>query len=299
MQECEHSSVSCLTQVQKGIDFIEANLDGELSPQLIAQETGIGQWHFQRIFKALTNETLKTYIRSRRLANALDQLLGSDQRIIEIAISAGFESQESFTRAFKKAFDMTPNEARRVGDKNLFMKKIEFGTEYLQHIQDSVSLEPEIVSQHKKLLVGMKTQFYGLDSEKNNMADKLPLLWGEFLPRLNEIGCAVSGVAYGVIQQTSEDADLLEYCAASEVTGTGVVPDGMVLIEIPASDYAVFTHKGDVRNIDNTVNYIYSSWLLRSGRWHSYGPDMEIYGAGFIAESADSIVNYAIPLRCS
>ena len=106
-----------LKQVQKGIDFIEANLDFELSLKQIAEEAGISQWHFQRIFKALSNETLKTYIRSRRLANALVKLFNTKQRIIEIAVAAGFESQESFTRAFKKAFDMTPNQARKIGNK--------------------------------------------------------------------------------------------------------------------------------------------------------------------------------------
>jgi len=97
-----NTTMNTLMQVQKGIDFIEANLDYDLSLQQIALETGISQWHFQRIFKALTNETLKTYIRSRRLANALEKLLTTDQKIIEIAITAGFESQESFTRAFKR-----------------------------------------------------------------------------------------------------------------------------------------------------------------------------------------------------
>ena len=61
-----------LQNVQAGIDYIEKNLDAEISAANIAKVAGISQWHFQRIFKALTNETLKTYIRSRRFANALE-----------------------------------------------------------------------------------------------------------------------------------------------------------------------------------------------------------------------------------
>ncbi|MFV2058554.1 MAG: helix-turn-helix domain-containing protein, partial [Thiohalomonadales bacterium] len=94
-----------LTRVQKGIEFIESNLDYDISLQEVSQKAGISQWHFQRIFRALTNETLKTYIRSRRLSKALEKLLITNQKIIEIAVTAGFESQESFTRAFKKAFN--------------------------------------------------------------------------------------------------------------------------------------------------------------------------------------------------
>jgi len=135
-----------LKQVQAGIDFIENNLDYDFSLKEVAQKSNISQWHYQRIFRALTNETLKTYIRSRRLANALEKLLVSDNKIIDIAITAGFKSQESFTRAFKQAFEMTPNQARKVGKKNLFLKKIKFDAEYLKHIDSNISLKPEIVT---------------------------------------------------------------------------------------------------------------------------------------------------------
>jgi len=55
----------------------------------------------------------------------------------------------------------------------------------------------------------------------------------------------------------------------------------MVSIEIPAATYAKFTHKGVVKNLNNTANYIYSSWLLQSGRPHTGGADLEIYGAEY------------------
>lgn len=285
-----------LSQVQNGIDFIEANLDFDLSLQEIAQETHISQWHFQRIFKALTNETLKTYIRSRRLANALEKLLTSEQRIIDIALTAGFESQESFTRAFKKAFDMTPNQARKIGNKNLFLKKIEFTSEYLEHINQNISMKPEIVTQKEMILVGMKTCFYSSDSEKNNIANKLPALWDAFLPRLDEVKNTIQGAGYGVIQQTKEKTDLLEYYAAVQVAELDTLPEGMVSVVIPETQYASFVHKGHVQTLDNTVNYIYSSWLMQSQYRHSYGADLEIYGDGYIPDSDDSEIFYAIPL---
>lgn len=286
-----------LTQVQKGIEYIEANLDDEIFLRDVAKQAGISQWHFQRIFKALTNETLKTYIRSRRLSIAFEKLLTTDKKIIDISIAAGFESQESFTRAFKKAFDMTPNEARKVGNKNLFLNKVQFDAEYLRHININLSLTPEIVTQERMQLVGVKTEFYSVDSEKNNMADKLPLLWDEFVPRMEEIQHKVSGLAYGVIQQTKEKTDLLEYYAAVEVSDINDLPEGMVSVEIPTSTYAKFTHKGNVASINNTVNYVYSSWLMQSDKRHTYGADLEIYGEEYIPDSDDSVVYYSIPIK--
>lgn len=285
-----------LKQVQIGIDYIEANLDYDIALADVATAANISQWHFQRVFKALTSETLKTYIRSRRLARSLEKLLKEDTRIIEIAVSAGFESQESFTRAFKKAFGMTPNEYRKMGNRSLFLKKVQFDTDYLHHINQGITLEPELVEQEQMLLVGMKTCFYSVDSEKNNIAEKLPPLWDEFLPRIGEIESAVSETGYGVVRQTKKKTDHLEYYAAVEVHTLGTVPDGMVRIELPASIYARFRHTGPVANLNNTVNYIYSSWLLRSGRRHTYGADLEMYGSQYHPTADDSIIDYAIPI---
>ena len=289
--------MNTIKQIQKGINFIEDNLDYDISLEQIAKEAEISQWHFQRIFKALTTETLKTYIRSRRLSNAFEKLFRSNKRIIEIAVTAGFESQESFSRAFKKAFDMTPNQARKLGNKNLFLKKVEFNEDYLKHIHQNISLQPEIFTQEKMILVGMKTCFYSTDSEKNNIAEKLPALWNSFLPRMSEIEKGIQGIAYGIIQQTPEKNDLLEYYAALKVTELESIPEGMTMLEIPEAQYAKFTHKGHVQNLDNTVNYIYSSWLLNSGKRHTYGPDIEIYSDKYIPDSEDSVIHYAIPIN--
>lgn len=286
-----------LRQIQVGIDYIEANLDFDITLAQVASAAGISQWHFQRIFKALTNETLKTYIRSRRLANSLEKLLVTNAKIIDIAVCAGFESQASFTRAFKKTFDMTPNEYRKLGDKSLFLKKAQFDAEYLQHINRNISLEPEIYNQRRLLLVGLKTCFYSVDSEKNNIAEKLPPLWSDFLSRWGEIENIVPGVAYGVVRQTKENTDRLEYFAATEVSRLGGLPENMVSIEIPAATYAKFTHKGEVKNINNTVNYIYSCWLLQSGMRHTYGADLEFYGSDYHPVSDKSIMHYAIPIK--
>lgn len=286
-----------LKQVQAGINYIEANLDRDVSLAQVAKAACLSQWHFQRIFKALTNETLKTYIRSRRLADSLDKLLTTQSKILDIALSAGYESQESFTRAFRANFNLTPHEYRKIGNKSLFLKKIEFDSEYLKHINQNISLSPEIMLQSPMCLVGLKTCFFSVDSEKNNIGEKLPVLWSNFLPRLHEIEHAVFGRCYGVVRQIHDETDQLEYFAATEVTQKGNLPDGMEHIDIPQSYYAKFTHCGAVKQIDNTVNYIYSSWLLNSGKRHTTGADLEIYDHQYDAVSDKSVMYYAIPIE--
>ncbi|MBL1420333.1 MAG: AraC family transcriptional regulator [Alphaproteobacteria bacterium] len=286
-----------LHQVQKALDYIEAHLDADISLARVAREAAISQWHFARIFKALTNETLKSYIRSRRLSNALDKLLTTDERIIEIAMDTGFASQESFSRAFKKIFDLSPHAARKLGKRNMAVQKVKFDAEYLRHIHQNISLTPEIYSLPKRLFIGMKTEFFSVDSEKNNIAEKLPPLWEEFLAHIDEIEHRVAGNMYGIIKQTPENSDRLEYYAAVEVSQVAALPAGMSQLELPATTYAKFRHDGHFDSLNNSVNYIYSSWLFASGARHNYGADLEIYGAEYNPNTDDSVIYYAIPLE--
>ena len=68
-------------------------------------------------------------------------------------------------------------------------------------------------------------------------------------------------------------------------------------IRVPACTYARFSHRGKVSLLDNTVNFIYSNWLLNSAMQHTQGPDLEIYGAQYHPTSADSVIHYEIPIE--
>ena len=289
--------MSYLAEVQRGVDYIEARLEDNIALADVAKAAGISQWHFQRIFKALTNETLKSYIRSRRMARALDRLLTTDDRIIDIAIAAGFESQQSFTRAFGTTFDITPSAYRQLGNKSLFLKKVQFDETYLRHVSTNVTSEPEIYHQPSTQFAGLPTVFFSVDSEKNNISEQLPPLWEAFVPRMGEIDHSVdAALAYGLIYQTRDSGEELRYLAGLEVSSLNGLADDMTSVHIPDSTYARFVHRGRPDTLDLTVNYIYSTWLSQSGMRHTYGPDIEMYDDNFIPDSDDSLITYAIPV---
>ncbi|RQP21986.1 helix-turn-helix domain-containing protein [Albitalea terrae] len=289
-----------LACVRRGIDHIERHLDDEIALADVGRAAGLSQWHFQRIFKALTNETLKTYIRSRRLACALAALRDPQARIIDIALAAGFESQESFTRAFRKVYRMTPGQYRRIGSRSLFPAKPEFNADYLQHLHQGVSLTPSLQHWPAQRVVGLHTRFFGVDSDKNNLAHKLPPLWDAFLARMGDIGGRVPGpgrVAYGLLRPVDDESDQLHYVACVPVTGDADVPAGMVSLSLPAASHARFIHRGPVSTLDHTVNYAYSSWLLGSGHQHDGGWDVEVYGEQYHPTDPGSVIHYAMPIN--
>ncbi|WP_411749800.1 helix-turn-helix domain-containing protein [Serratia marcescens] len=96
------------------VKWINNNLEEELNINIVAQKSGYSKWHLQRLFKRLTGVTIARYIRWRRLNNAAALLKISNAPILDIALKYHFDSQASFTRAFKRQFSKTPFEYRRM-----------------------------------------------------------------------------------------------------------------------------------------------------------------------------------------
>lgn len=99
-------------QIQKTVDYIEEHVAEEIKIEVLANVASLSPFYFQRLFSRLIKKTVNEYIKLRRLAKTTEALLSNDERIIDIALSFGFSSHETFTRAFKSAFGMTPEEYR-------------------------------------------------------------------------------------------------------------------------------------------------------------------------------------------
>ncbi|VEI06663.1 helix-turn-helix transcriptional regulator [Kurthia zopfii] len=100
--------------INNTITYIEERLHESLMIEVIAEQAGFSKFHFHRIFSAAIGMSITDYIRMRRLANASTALLYSDERIIDIALLYHFESQEVFTRAFKRYYHLPPGQYRKL-----------------------------------------------------------------------------------------------------------------------------------------------------------------------------------------
>lgn len=100
--------------IQKSIDYIETNLHEDLTLDSIAQSAGFSKYHYHRIFQKEVGVTASEYIRYRRIANAANMLLYTDEKIVDIAFYYQFDTQESFTRAFKKYYQLPPGQYRKI-----------------------------------------------------------------------------------------------------------------------------------------------------------------------------------------
>ncbi|MGE4353611.1 MAG: helix-turn-helix domain-containing protein [Oscillospiraceae bacterium] len=99
--------------IQRTVSYIEQHLCEELPLDEIVKVSGFSKYHFIRIFKRETGMGLREHIQSRRLSVAAKLLLSSTSSIMDTALFCGFESQEAFTRAFKRVYGLPPGKYRR------------------------------------------------------------------------------------------------------------------------------------------------------------------------------------------
>lgn len=100
--------------IQRSLKFIEQNLTNELQLNPLAKHVGYSTFHFQRIFRKFIGKSIAEYIRERRMTQSARELITTDQRVIDIAMTYQFNSQESFTRAFKVIYKLPPGKYRKV-----------------------------------------------------------------------------------------------------------------------------------------------------------------------------------------
>lgn len=101
--------------LQRAIDYMEANIEEELDMTKIAEQAYSSSFHFQRTFNLLTGITVGEYIRNRRLSLAGEELVASKARVIDVAYKYGYDTPESFTKAFSRFHGVTPSAARHTG----------------------------------------------------------------------------------------------------------------------------------------------------------------------------------------
>ncbi|WP_234122693.1 helix-turn-helix transcriptional regulator [Clostridium hydrogenum] len=111
-------------EVQKAIDLIEDNLYDDIKLSDIAKKSHLSEFYFHRLFQKVTGETVMGYVRKRRLAKAAYDLKNTEFSVLDIAVKYQFSCGESFARAFKKMYGITPYEYRKSNKTINLYKKI-------------------------------------------------------------------------------------------------------------------------------------------------------------------------------
>lgn len=276
----------------KSIEFVEQHLFDKISVHEIAAASFYSTYHFSRIFKSLVGDTPKEYLRKRRLTVAAHKLLQDDIGLLALALDCQFDSQAAFTRAFKSMFNVTPAQYRKQNDPFRLLYKDQFSPHMLNYFQHNLTMEPQITIRPSMKLVGIAKQY---DSSQLN----LHALWSAFKPYVHSIENRVDSNAFGIYesyQEQDEDVRFVYICCVA-VTNFDRVPEGMMTRETDEQMYAIFTHVGPISNLEQTLKYIWGSWLPKSDYEYVEKPDFELYPSGFNDNDPNNRLYLHIPVQ--
>lgn len=278
--------------LQAILNHIEAHLEQPLSTSELADRAGYSRWHFQRMFTAVTGQSVAGYIRARRLSEAARELRATGCGILPLALRYGFESQAAFTRAFRQQFGLTPGVARRSGVPLAIQPPLRVDTSFGGRM-----LTPDLVTEPPRTVIGFKGRFMSALSPEANNLDVIPKLWARLFPRMSEIQASETEFSLGVIITEPNCDGELDYLAGRPVTDATAIPEGMEALQLPGGLYARFTHTGPLSEIRETMRQIYMDWAPTSGYEFDQRPDLEVYDQRFKPDQGQTTFDVLVPVK--
>lgn len=242
--------------LNKVIKRIEENLDNKISYEELAKIIGTSSYTLQRIFAFLTGVTLTEYIRKRRLSKAVEDLILTQEKIIDIAMKYQYDSQISFSNAFKKMHGVTPSMVRK---ENLQLKI--FPTINFEPITNIVEeLDFRIINFDKEILYGVATGIIDTENSKA-IADLYKKVESNGIKQYMIENCDGKELYYGATEPILEyDINKFRYY----ILGTKPKEE-FVEFKVPKATWACFKLKStEQEDILKLYNTIYTKWLPNS-----------------------------------
>lgn len=268
-----------ITGIQNAINYIEEHLTEEINYDKVADEAACSNFYFQRIFGILCDISLGEYIRNRRLTLAGNELNASDKKVIDIALKYGYESPESFTRAFSKFHGITPSEAKRNGSKLKSFSRLSVKIT----LSGGSMMDYKIVEKEAFEIIE-KVEAHSIENDIN--AKSIPDFWtkshndGTVKTLLENTTdkTFIFGVCYG---NNSDDAKTFDYSIGAVYNKKTAVPKGFRRNTIPTSTWAIFECKGAMpKAMQDMWHKITSEFFPTSSYQPTYEMDIEAYTEG-------------------
>jgi AraC family transcriptional regulator len=256
--------------------YIEAHSLEPVTVAELASVAGFSPYHFSRLFTARFGASVMSYVRTRRLHAAALRLTGdAPPPIVELAFDCGFESQEAFTRAFRRRYGAPPGQFQR--NKLLLRQQRERPMSDTK-TQTSVERLENLVQRDAFTIVGVRALF-----DQQNKSG-IPALWPRLVRALPLAG-QTNAVAYGACWIENKAEGRFNYLAGVEVSGDAPLPDRFERLRLAAQSYAVFrlTLDGNPLHpqMQAAMAKIWGDMLPKSGLKLVPAPDLEVYPADF------------------
>ncbi len=264
-----------LKNYNDAILYIEKHLTEDIDLKKAGEIAGCTEFHFSKIFLYLTDMTLSTYIRNRRMTLACYDLQKSNEKVIDIALKYGYDSPTAFNRAFKKVHGTAPS---KVKNKNVSLNYHEPITLNIE-VKGNRKFTYTIEDKNEIRIVGTKEKHpVNLDENFN----KVPIQWFKAtvtgkIKKILALNKKEEKTLLGV--SVFDEDGMFDYYIATETNAN--TPKNLSEYHIPKSKYAIFQCRGAIpKALQQLQKNIITDWLPASGYEYANAPDIEVYYEG-------------------
>lgn len=259
--------------VREAVNYMESHITEDITMYDVADHVNISPFYFHKGFRMLCGYSIMEYIRNRRLALAGEELITNGVTVTELAMKYGYDSPDSFTKAFSRFHGHSPASVRRDG---AMLKAF-------APLKLTISLKGGYIMDYR---ITKKEAFTVLAAAKEFSYEKakqeIPSFWQEHYA--SGKGNHVCGM-FGINIDPQMGNERFEYLIADVYHPWTDIPDGFTVRTIPAFTWAVFPCKGPLPESLQDVNTkIFSEWL----------PALQDYefAAGYCVEMYDAPDKY-------
>lgn len=298
-----------ITGIQQAIDYIEDNLTETIDYEEVAKRCYSSSYHFQRVFSILCGFTLGEYIRNRRLTLAGRELATTNAKVIDVAMKYGYESPDSFAKAFQKFHGILPSQARNNGSnlKSFSRLVLKFSLEGGTTMNYRIATKPALT------LLGYKKRFSGTPYDEARQHQE-----GDFFKTTRAHQWMLKGISndkmsdycvlsnfdddgYDFYISVTTDAYERENLYNSEVTGINFMQKfGFEEIVIPERTYLVFETEKTKMPIPEYFDIrmqIAAEWLSNDEYQIAKAPELAVYHWGITGGYNGRTIEIWIPIE--
>jgi AraC family transcriptional regulator len=264
--------------IQKALDYIDDHLARNHSPEELSKVAALSPFYFQRLFTRLVKRPVSEYIKMRRLARACETLDDKSKRILDIALEHGFNSHEHFTKIFKGAFGITPEDYRSHPVRLNQIMKPDLLLGYTMVDENVPLITDSIVLEISRRSIDFSELYIGL-SAPVSMSEQTPLgettgvdvpglLWDKFHNLKHQIkGLAPNGIEFAASSFGDYEDGMFNYFAGASAVPGATAYDDFATWELPAADYIVCSFEAEniteltTSALGKSMSYLFGTWL--------------------------------------